>query len=92
MRDNYKPIFRNDLLQWRLRKMEKSPEQLANGIKELSGMTIRRAVKGKSVGADKLKAIAELTGLNPKYLFDFNLTERQFHRAVVATENGVTNR
>ena len=78
---NYEPIFRNDLLQWRLNALQQSPEQLAT--RAVSSMTIRRAVEGKSIGSCKLRAIADLVGINPKYLFDFNLTERQFYRAVL---------
>lgn len=93
MRGKQNPIVRNDLLNWRIAKLGTNPTAIARqSDNKLAPMTIARATQGKNISVLKLRTLAEQLGLNPKYLLDFNLSERQFHRAVVATENGVTNR
>ena len=77
--------FRLDLIVWRFETGDFTYEAVADSA-DLSANAVWKLIKGISdPSASTLKATCEAMGLNPKYVFDFNLKKTQFRRAVVAT-------
>jgi transcriptional regulator with XRE-family HTH domain len=75
--------YRNDLIKWRLKAVEKTRDEYAREA-GLSTNTIDRVLRGENVSVDILTSAANPLDLNMKSLFDFDLTIEHASRAVKA--------
>ena len=77
--------YRHDLFRWRRDKLGDTYDRIADRC-DLSKNTVYLIIEGKTnPTASSINEISRALLLDPKYALDFNLQERQFRRAVVAT-------
>ena len=77
--------YRYDLLEWRREKTGESYNLIADRC-GLSKSTVWLIIGGRTnPTASNINGVFKAMGLDPKFAFDFKLTEKGFRRAVVVT-------
>jgi len=81
---NQKENFRNDLIEWRRKKINMSFARWSEAS-GLSRSTLYELVKGSTFSptASTIEKASRALGLNPKYALDSELKRSQFHLAVL---------
>lgn len=81
-------VYRNDLIKLGFETRFPNTAKDVVAVKApVCAQTIGRIFDGKNVSVSKLKAFTDFLGMNWEHVFDFKLSERQFHRALLANGN-----
>jgi hypothetical protein len=75
-------MYRNDLIIWRMATLPKTVDETAIAAK-VSQQTVKRARAAENLSVRTLGQICKSLKLDIKFLFDRNLKEFEFYRAVL---------